>query len=178
MKKLLISAVVVLISLISFSQTQFNIPDSITEDIELSKYVFNQVNTYRQTLNVKPYTWSDSVYTSANNWNLILAKHGIWEHSNLIKVQELLTAVPIVSDNEYNGKFISDYAIDSWITSKSFHGHLLKLQIAQKQGDTATIYNCNGINIDGVQLVSIGAISAIVLHYHNYKIIYIVLQLK
>jgi uncharacterized protein YkwD len=178
MKKLLISLVAILISLISFSQTQFIIPDSITQDLELSKYVFNQVNIYRETLYVKPYIWSDSMYKTSNNWNLVLANRGIWEHSNSNKVQELLTAVPIVSNNEFTHEFISDYAINSWVMSKSLHGHLLKLQIAQKQDDTGVIYNCNGVNINGVQLANMGAISAIILHYPNYKIIYIVLQLK
>jgi uncharacterized protein YkwD len=178
MKKLLISLVVILISLISLSQTQSNIPDSVTLDISLSKDIFNQVNLYRQTLNVKPYAWSDSMYQIATNYNLVLANNGLWEHSNSIKIQELLTAVPIISNNDFTSKFISDYAINAWITSKSLHGHVLKLQIAQKLGETGTIYNYNGINIDGVQLVNTGALSAVVLHYHNYKVIYIVLQLK
>ena len=178
MKKLLISLVAILISLISFSQAQFNIPDSVSIDTNLSKDIFNQVNLYRQTLNVKPYIWSDSVYKLATNYNLVLANNGLWEHSNSIKIQELITAVPIVSNNEFTSKFISDYAINSWITSKSLHGHLLKLQVAQKQSDMGTIYNCHGINIDGVQLVNSGALSAVVLHYHNYKVIYIVLQLQ
>ena len=178
MKKLLISLVAILISLISFSQAQFNIPDSVSVDTNLSKNIFNQVNVYRQTLNVKPYIWSDSVYKLSTNYNLVLANNGLWEHSNSIKIQELITAVPIVSNNDFTSKFISDYAINSWITSKSLHGHLLKLQVAQKQGDMGMIHNCYGINIDGVQLVNSGALSAVVLHYHNYKVIYIVLQLQ
>ena len=79
MKKLIISSVFAILS--TGAYTQSGNPISVTEDKELSKYVFNHINNYRSTLPEKPFIWTEFWYSSAKRWNNEVSKNGNWGHN-------------------------------------------------------------------------------------------------
>lgn len=167
-----------MISILSFSQYQ--IPLSVKEDKELSKYVFEYINNYRDSIGVKPFIWTDFWYYSAKKWNDEVSNTGKWGHRRgkdweKVEGQELIVAVPIIESEDDNWKFIADSALTQWLHSKYHVGGITAPRM-EKVGDTATLQFGDNM-ISGMELVKYGAISANILQYSNYKIVYIIFQL-
>ena len=83
---------------------------SYSENKELSKYVFDYFNTYRNSIGLDNFVWNDAAYESAKSWNNILAKHNLYGHS----------ASP-VDQNLY--KYVASYdyeIINGTITNESY----------------------------------------------------------
>jgi hypothetical protein len=178
MKKLIISSIFTLLSTGVYSQ--YGIPTSVTEDKELSKYVFNHINTYRGTIQEKPYIWTDFWYNSAKRWNNEISTTGKWGHNRgqaweNFRGQEMIVAVPILSDAEDNYQYIAETAITKWLQSK-YHVSGIIAPRQETVGDTGTV-QFGDAQVSGVLLCKYGAISVNILKYPNYKIAYIVFQL-
>jgi hypothetical protein len=178
MKKLIISSLFALLSASIYSQSR--IPLSVTEDKELSKYVFNHINVYRSSLPQKPFIWTDFWYNSAKKWNNEISTTGVWEHNQgkeweNFKGQEMIVAVPIMSETEDNYKFIANTALTKWLQSK-YHVSGIVAPRQERVGDTGTV-QFGDINVSDVLLCKYGAISVNIIKYPNYKIAYIVFQL-
>jgi uncharacterized protein YkwD len=178
MKKL----VVLLFPFISFySTSQYAIPLSVKEDKELSKYVFNYINQYRDSIGVKPYIWTDFWYTSAKKWNDEVSNTGKWGHNRgdawkNFKGTELIVAVPLINEKDNNYKFIADSALNKWLHSP-YHVGVIIANRQEKVGDTATMKWANDITIESVLLSKYGAISSNILDYGTHKMVYIIFQL-
>ena len=162
-------------------RAQYKIPSNVTEDKELSKYIFNTINKYRDSIGIKPYIWTDYWYFSAKRWNDEVSYNGKWGHNTgpkweNFKGTELIVAVPIISNENNNHKFIADSALNQWLHSP-YHAGVIKAIRQEKIGDTAPMSWGNGITIESVLLSKYGAISSNVLDYGNHKMIYIILQL-
>jgi len=178
MKKTWISLAFTLISTVTYSQ--YGIPTSVTEDKELSKYVFNHINTYRGTIQEKPYIWTEFWYGSAKRWNNEISTTGKWGHNRgqawtEFRGQEMIVAIPILSEEDNNYKFIADSALNQWLHSK-YHVSGIIAPRQEKVGDTGTV-QFGDSQVSGVLLCRYGAISVNILKYPNYKIAYIVFQL-
>lgn len=92
---------------------------SYSENKELSKYVFDYFNSYRKSIGLDNFVWNDKAYESANNWNVILAKHDLYGHSGDLKDQNL-----------YHYSSSNDYEIiNGTITNESYSGNNLQKQI-------------------------------------------------
>jgi uncharacterized protein YkwD len=162
------------------SSAQYEIPQSVTEDKELSKYIFNYINSYRDSIGVKPYVWTDFWYLSAKKWNDEVSNNGKWGHNRgpgweLFKGQEMIVAVPILSERDNNYKFIADSALQQWLHSK-YHISGIISPRQEKIGDTATVQFGDN-QVSGVLLCKYGAISVNILTYANYKIAYVIFHL-
>ena len=160
-----------------FGTTQYSIPQSVKEDKELSKYVFNYINEYRDSIGVKPYLWTDFWYYSAKKWNDEVSNTGKWGHHRgpgweSFNGQEMIVAVPILSEKDNNYKFIADSALQQWLHSK-YHISGIISPRQEKVGDTATI-QFGDSQVSGVLLCKYGAISVNILTYDNYRIAYII----
>ena len=78
-----------LINFNSFSQSTISSSDlihigvasSYSENKELSQYVFNYFNDYRNSIGLADFVWNDVAYTSAKTWNIFLAKNNVYGHS-------------------------------------------------------------------------------------------------
>ena len=178
MKKLIISSIFTLLSTGVYSQ--YGIPISVAEDKELSKYVFNRINTYRGTIQENPYIWTDFWYGSAKRWNDEISTTGKWGHNRgqawtEFRGQEMIVAIPILSDEDDNYKFIADSALNQWLHSK-YHVSGIIAPRQEHVGDTGTV-QFGDAQISGVLLCRYGAISVNILKYPNYKVAYIVFQL-
>lgn len=178
MKKLIISSVFAILS--TGAYTQSGTPISVTEDKELSKYVFNHINNYRSTLPEKPFIWTEFWYSSAKRWNNEVSKNGNWGHNRGkawedFRGQEMIVAVPILSESEDNYKYIAETALTKWLQS-SYHVSGIVAPRQEKVGDTATV-QFGDTQVTGVLLCRYGAISVNIIKYPNYKIAYIVFQL-
>jgi hypothetical protein len=141
MKKTWISVALTIISTISYAQS--GIPISITEDKALSKYVFNHINSYRETLPEKPFIWTEFWYGSAKKWNNEVSKNGNWGHNRGkdwedFRGQEMIVAVPILSESEDNYKYIAETALTKWLQSK-YHISGIVAPRQEKVGDTGTV---------------------------------------
>ena len=175
MKKLLL---ICILGLFATSATaQYEIPKSVTEDKALSKYVFSYINEYRETVSQKPYVWTDFWYLSAKRWNDEVSKTGTWGHNRgpaweNFHGEELIVAIPIISDEDFNYKFIADSALNCWLHSK-WHHDGITAPLMEKLGDTST-QQFGDTQLSGVLLCKYGAISANVLQYENHKMVYII----
>lgn len=178
MKKLIISSVFAILS--TGAYTQPGTPISVTEDKELSKYVFNHINSYRATLPEKPFIWTEFWYGSAKKWNNEVSTTSTWGHNRgkeweNFKGQEMIVAVPILSEAEDNYKYIAETALTKWLQSK-YHVSGIVAPRQETVGDTGTV-QFGDAQVSGVLLCKYGAISVNILKYPNYKIAYIVFQL-
>ncbi len=178
MKRLIISSVFAILS--TGAYTQSGTPISVTEDKELSKYVFNHINNYRSTLPEKPFIWTEFWYSSAKRWNNEVSKNGNWGHNRGkewedFRGQEMIVAVPILSESEDNYQYIAETALTKWLQS-SYHVSGIVAPRQEKVGDTATV-QFGDTQVTGVLLCKYGAISVNIIKYPNYKIAYIVFQL-
>jgi uncharacterized protein YkwD len=173
---------IILFSLIVFSiKAQYKIPNSVKEDKELSKYIFNTVNSYRDSIGVKPYIWTDYWYYSAKKWNDEVSNTGKWGHNRgpeweNFKGTELIVAVPVIKNCDNNYKFIADSALNQWLHSP-YHVGPIKAVRQEKIGDTAAMSWGSDLTINSVLLSKYGAISANILDYGTHKMIYIIFQL-
>jgi uncharacterized protein YkwD len=167
--------------LVSFySNSQNAIPQSIKEDKELSKYVFNYINQYRDSIGVKPYIWSEFWYNSAKKWNNEVSYTGKWGHNRGLEWssftgQEMIVAVPILSENDNNFKFIADSALNQWLHSE-YHISGIVSPRQENIGDIASIHYGN-IQVSDVLLCKYAAISVNILTYTNYHIAYIIFHM-
>jgi hypothetical protein len=111
MKKLVL--LFVLIKFNSFSQLVYmGNAISHSENKELSQFVFNYFNDYRNSIGLADFVWNDVAYTSAKTWNSILAKNNLYGHSGDISDQTL-----------YNYSSSNDYEIiNGTITNESYSG--------------------------------------------------------
>jgi len=178
MKRLIISLLFVVLS--AGVGAQSGAPISVTEDKALSKYVFNYINNYRATLSQKPFIWTEFWYGSAKKWNDEVSNGGNWGHNRgkeweNFRGQEMIVAVPILSEAEDNYKYIAETALTKWLQS-SYHVSGIVAPRQEKVGDTATV-QFGDAQIPGVLLCKYGAISVNIIKYPNYKIAYIVFQL-
>ena len=178
MKKLIIILSIGIFSNSAYSQ--YGIPLSVTEDKELSKYVFNYINTYRDSIAQKPFIWTDFWYGSAKRWNDEISTTGKWGHNRGkawedFRGQEMIVAIPILSEEDNNYKFIADSALRQWLHSK-YHVSGIVAPRQERVGDTATV-QFGDTQLPGVLLCRYGAISVNILKYPNYKVAYIVFQL-
>jgi uncharacterized protein YkwD len=178
MKKVAILLAFLTSSIFSFSQ--YAVPQNVKEDKELSKYVFNHINSYRDSIGVKPYIWTDFWYLSAKKWNDEVSTTGKWGHNRgpeweLFKGQEMIVAVPILSEKDNNYQFIADSALQQWLHSK-YHISGIISPRQEKIGDTATVQFGDN-QVSGVYLCKYGAISVNILTYANYKIAYVIFHL-
>jgi len=173
---------VILFSLVVFQlKGQYKIPNNVTEDKELSKYIFNTINEYRDSIGVKPYIWTDYWYFSAKKWNDEVSYNGKWGHNRgfgweNFKGTELIVAVPVISDKDNNYKFIADSALNKWLHSP-YHVGVIIANRQEKIGDTASLPWGSDITIESVLLSRYGAISSNILDYGTHKMVYIVFQL-
>lgn len=178
MKRLLIFSIFTILS--AGAQAQPNGSISVTEDKELSKYVFNHINSYRATLPQKPFIWTEFWYSSAKKWNNQISTTEPWGHNRGkgwedFRGQEMIVAVPILSEAEDNYQYIAETALTKWLQS-SYHVSGIVAPRQEKVGDTATV-QFGDTQVNGVLLCRYGAISVNIIKYPNYKIAYIVFQL-
>lgn len=178
MKRLVIFSIFTILS--AGTQAQPNKPISVTEDKELSKYVFNHINSYRATLPQKPFIWTEFWYSSAKKWNNEVSNGGTWGHNRGkewedFRGQEMIVAVPILSESEDTYKYIAETALTKWLQSK-YHVSGIVAPRQERVGDTATV-QFGDAQVPGVLLCKYGAISVNIIKYPNYKIAYIVFQL-
>jgi len=167
--------------LISFySSSQYVIPQSVREDKELSKYIFNYINDYRNSIGVKSYIWTDFWYFSAKKWNDEVSFSGKWGHHrgpawNSFNGQEMIVAVPILSEKDNNYKFIADSSLNQWLHSK-YHVSGIIAPIQEKIGETATI-QFGYMQVSDILQCKYAAISVNILTYTNYRIAYIIFHM-
>jgi hypothetical protein len=177
MKKVWLVLTLSLASTIAYSQ--YKIPLSVTEDRDLSKYIFDYVNQYRATIQEKPYIWTDFWYNSAKKWNDYTAYNGKWGHNrgpgweNWHGV-ELIVAVPIINSSDNNYKFIADSALQQWLHSP-YHKSGIECPLMEKLGDRSP-QQFGSASLSNVFLTKYGAISANILDYGTYKQIRIIFQ--
>lgn len=177
MKKLLFF----LLPFISIAQVEYShpIPISFTEDKELSKYIFNYINSYRDSIGVKPYIWTEFWYRSAKKWNDYCATNGKWGHNRGPEWtdwngEELIVAVPVLPGDEGNFKVIADSAVRRWLNSP-WHNCGIVCPRMEKFGDTSS-QQFGSHTLDKVFLCRYAAISANVLQFEDHQIVYIVYQ--
>jgi len=92
---------------------------SYSENKELSKYIFDYFNTYRNSIGLDNFVWNDKAYESANNWNIILANHDLYGHSGDSKDRNLY---------HYSSSYHYEI-INGTITNESYSGNSLQKQI-------------------------------------------------
>jgi hypothetical protein len=127
MKKLTFVLALGLINFNSFSQS--TIPSdlihignasSYSENKELSQYVFNYFNDYRNSIGLGDFVWNDAAYTSAKTWNIFLAKNNVYGHSRSICDYEIINGT-ITNEsylgNESQNKIIADSMLRSFLSS-------------------------------------------------------------
>ncbi len=178
MKFLIVSSLLVLLSVRSYAQSAT--PLSVTEDKQLSKYVFDHINSYRATLPQKPFIWTEFWYNSAKKWNNRVSTTESWGHNRGkewedFKGQEMIVAVPILSAAEDNYQHIAENALRKWLQSK-YHVSGIVAPRQERVGDTGTV-QFGDSKVSDVLLCKYGAISVNIIKYPNYKIAYIVFQL-
>ena len=120
MKKL--ALLFVLISFDSFSQTSssnlvyIGNAVSYSENKELSQYVFNYFNDYRNSIGLDDFVWNETIYQSATKWNVILAKNNLYGHS-------------ASAGTLYNYSSTNDYEIiNGTITNESYNATINQKQ--------------------------------------------------
>jgi hypothetical protein len=179
--KLITLLVFALVSFCSISQEQYHPrPKSVTEDKELSKYIFNYINDYRvNSVGVKPFVWTDFWYKSAKKWNDYTSYNGKWGHNRGPEWEncygtELIVAVLIAKDSDNNYKFIADSALQQWLHSTS-HRSGIECPLMEKLGDRSAQQFGND-HLSSVFLTKYGAISANVLDFGDHKKVYIIFQ--
>ena len=152
-------------------------PSRVEEDKALSKYVFDYINTYRDSINQKPYIWSEAWYDKSKEWCDHLSVNDEWRHSDefpCIGFQELIVAVTLIDEENDNYKFIADSALRQWLSS-DYHRSAILSPRGENIGDISNQQYGNR-NYD-IFTVKYGAISANVLYIDNWKQIKIVFQL-
>ena len=130
MKKFVFVLALRLINFNSFSQTMISSPDllhigdasSYSENKELSQYVFNYFNDYRNSIGLADFVWNDAAYTSAKTWNIFLAKNNVYGHSrNMYECDYEIINGTITNEsylgNEFQNKIIADSMLRSALSS-------------------------------------------------------------
>ena len=152
-------------------------PSRVEEDKALSKYVFDYINTYRDSINQKPYIWSEAWYDKSKEWCDYLSVNDEWRHSDgdpCMGFFELIVAVTLIDEENDNYKFIADSALRQWLSSNTHKG-LIRAPRGEFVNDIGTVWY--GTKYRDAMLVKYGAISANVLYIDNWKQIKIVFQL-
>jgi len=76
MKNLFLSFVLVMVSLVSFSQ-EMKRDTTLVRQIKLEKLVLQYINDYRVSLGIKPVKWDDKIYVLASHQARYLSYRGI-----------------------------------------------------------------------------------------------------
>jgi hypothetical protein len=173
MKTILI-AFFTLVSISCFSQVSIDPPISYKENLELSKFLFNSFNSYRNSINRGSWGWSDSVYFHASSWNLKMARSGLWGHSDdKYPNYEVIVSVNLEPDQEINYKFIADSCI-SQILHSSYHRGGFTAPVRTK---TLKYSNTEwGPLTLSRSLSDKIAVSAYILDYGHYKRVSVIMQ--
>ena len=129
MKKLTFVLALGLINFNSFSQSaipsdliHIGNASSYSENKELSQYVFNYFNDYRNSIGLADFDWNDAAYTSAKTWNIFLAKNNVYGHSrNMYECDYEIINGTITNEsylgNESQNKIIADSMLRSFLSS-------------------------------------------------------------
>jgi hypothetical protein len=160
--------------------------NSFTENKELSKVIFNTVNSYRVSLNESPYKWSEYWYQSALKWNTYLSSNALWGHRNgydwdKIDGTELICGVTLSNSTVINDKlyqYIADSCLNQWIHSPMHHAVLkAPLRTTKQTSCRLDLDNDGKLDPFNTCLCNYGAISVNVNEYKDCTIVQVIFHL-
>lgn len=184
MKKLLL--LFILIKFYSFSQVYIGDAISYSENKELSQFVFNYFNDYRNSIGLADFVWDDAAYTSAKTWNIILAKNNIYGHSGRDNCQTLykysssvdyeiingtITHNPYLG-TEFQNRIIADSMLQTFLKSP-YHEPVLCSEV-KTAGQSYSKIKKNVYGGQFLRLAKYAAVSVVVKnmgHYTQYILI-------
>jgi hypothetical protein len=176
MKKLSITFLFLFITLVSYSQskayldyvkkTLFEGTKSKDYNKELSKYMFNYFNTYRDSLKLGKWKWNDSIYNVVKDYS----KYAIdtaWKHSSgTINGEyfafELMTADIFSVKDINNFEKFSKQCLNNFLNSCNHKGFLLS-KLMTKNNEKQKIILCDGFEVNG-GIGNNGAISCVIVN--------------
>ena len=176
MKKLSITFLFLFITLVSYSQskeyldyvkkTLFEGTKSKDYNKELSKYMFNYFNTYRDSLKLGKWKWNDSIYDVVKDYS----KYAIdtaWKHSSgTINGEyfafELMTADIFSIKDINNFEKFSKQCLNNFLNSCNHKGFLLS-KLMTKNNEKQKIILCNDFEVNA-SIGNNGAISCVIVN--------------
>jgi hypothetical protein len=172
-KKLSSTILFLLITLFSYSQnkeyydhvkeTLFEGAKSKDFNKDLSKYMFNYFNTYRDSLKLGKWKWNDSLYDVVKNYSAY-AIDSAWKHSSgtgKYFAFELMTADIFSIKDINNFEKFSKQCLNNFLNSCNHKGFILS-KVKTKNQEKQKIILCNDFEVD-TYIGDNGAISCVII---------------
>lgn len=144
-------------------------------DKELSIYLFDYINKYRDSIGEGAFEWSETLYQDALDWNLELVSMKKYGHCTTLftKGVEIINAYSTETHELVNNDKLCKYIVDTWLASKHHYQRIIsEKRIHDHETEISKKYKY--LDVISVSLMKYSGMSVVVKdmgHYYVYQVI-------
>ncbi len=144
-------------------------------DKELSIYLFDYINKYRDSIGEGAFEWSETLYQDALDWNLELVRLKKYGHRTTLFNEglEIINAYSIRKHETVTKDMVCKYIVDTWLASKHHYQSIIcEKRIHDTNPEISKKYKY--LDVIPVSLMKYSGMSVVVKdmgHYYVYQVI-------